>query len=205
MKYAKILISGIFSGFLVGTGGIVYLSAENKVVGAVLFSVALLTICFFSLYLFTGRIGYLATDRRLSTVSALAVGIVGNAVGSVICATLDRVVKPENIEKANLICSAKLEQPIYATVTLAGFCGVLMYIAVETYKSNGTPIGILFCIPVFILSGFEHSIADIFYFTVSNVHIEKWILFIVAAVFGNAVGSLLSRAAHVFSKIESSK
>ena len=42
---------GIVSGIMVGIGGTVYLSCENKVVGAVLFSVALLVICLLGFYL----------------------------------------------------------------------------------------------------------------------------------------------------------
>lgn len=186
-------------------GGIVYLTAENKVVGAVCFSVALLTICFFSLYLYTGRIGYLATDRHLSTALSLITGLVGNAAGAVCCGLLDSAVKPDNAEKARSICSLKLEESFYATVVLAAFCGILMYIAVEIYKSKGSPIGILFCIPVFILSGYEHSIADIFFLTASGIEAGKWIVFILAAVLGNSIGSLMARAAHVFSNISGAK
>ena len=48
---------GIASGIMVGIGGTVYLSCESKVVGAVLFSVALLVICMLGIYLYTGKIG----------------------------------------------------------------------------------------------------------------------------------------------------
>ena len=52
--------SAIAAGMMVGIGGAVYMSCDNKYVGAVLFSVALLTICYMGMYLFTGKIGFLA-------------------------------------------------------------------------------------------------------------------------------------------------
>ena len=39
------IISGITAGMLIGIGGTVYLACENKVVGAVAFTIGLLSIC----------------------------------------------------------------------------------------------------------------------------------------------------------------
>ena len=77
------------------------------------------------------------------------------------------------------------------TFIRAVFCGVLMYLAVQIFKEKKTPIGIIFCIPVFILSGFEHSIADMFYFGASGIFSIKVLSFELAAVLGNSVGSLI--------------
>lgn len=196
------LVSGIASGMFVGIGGAVFLSCENKMVGAALFAVALLTICMFSLYLFTGKIGYLATDLHLSTAYALIVGLIGNAVGAFGTGVLVKLSRPALAAKATEICSAKLEQEFYVTIILAAFCGVLMYTAVEIFKTKGSTLGIIYCIPVFILSGFEHSVADVFYFTVSDTSPVKWIIFIIFAVIGNAVGSIFTRIIHRVSNIE---
>ena len=51
------------AGVFIGIGGTVFLSCENRYVGAVLFSVGLLAICCMGLFLFTGRVGYLAEER----------------------------------------------------------------------------------------------------------------------------------------------
>ena len=51
---------GIASGLLIAIGGTVLLSVENRVVGAIMFSVALLSICMLDLFLYTGKIGFLA-------------------------------------------------------------------------------------------------------------------------------------------------
>ena len=65
-----------------------------------------------------------------------------------------------------------------------------MYTAVEIFKEKKTPLGIIFCIPVFILCGFEHSIADMFYFGASGIFNAKIITFELATVLGNTVGGL---------------
>ncbi len=198
-KTLQILIGGIAAGMLVGIGGTVFLSCENKAVGAVLFSVALLAICMFSLYLFTGKIGYLATDRSVSNIISLVTGLVGNAVGACGTGFLVKLCRTPLVEKASSICTAKLEQSYLQTFLLAAFCGVLMYTAVEIYRSKGSALGILICIPVFILSGFEHSVADMFYFSLSSLSPARPAIFILFAVLGNAVGAVVLRLMQIFS------
>ena len=51
------------AGVFIGIGGTVFLSCENRYVGAVLFSVGLLAICCMGLFLFTGRVGYRCWPR----------------------------------------------------------------------------------------------------------------------------------------------
>ncbi|MBP5609937.1 MAG: phosphoribosylglycinamide formyltransferase, partial [Clostridia bacterium] len=94
-------------------------------------------------------------------------------------------------ERAEAICQAKLDQSFGSTLIRAIFCGVLMYIAVEIFRSKKSPIGVLFGIPVFILAGFEHSIADMFYFGASGIASGKIASFEVAAVLGNSIGSVI--------------
>ena len=66
-----------------------------------------------------------------------------------------------------------------------------MYLAVSIYRDNKTPMGILFCVPVFILAGFEHSIADVFYFGASGIFSLKVPLFFAVVMLGNSFGGLL--------------
>ena len=66
-----------------------------------------------------------------------------------------------------------------------------MYLAVSIFKEHKTPMGILFCIPVFILSGFEHSIADMAYFATARVFTGQSVLFLFLVVVGNALGAMI--------------
>lgn len=184
---------GIASGIMVGIGGTVYLSCEHKVVGAVLFSVALLVICLLGLYLYTGKIGLFIEKPDKLSAAALPIGLAGNAVGAILTGFGAAVVKPALIEKAKVICDAKLEGGMVKGLVAAVFCGILMYAAVKTYGAKGTVVGIIFCIPTFILCGFEHSVADMYYFTVASLggFTPMSIVFVLVAVAGNTLGGWL--------------
>lgn len=187
----KTVCESIAAGFLIAIGGCVFLACEDRTVGAILFSVALLCICYMGYYLYTGRIGYLTEDLSGRNIAFLTVGLAGNLVTTFLLGRLVRSFLPSLGETAAVICQAKLNQTFPETLVRAFFCGVLMYLAVQIFKEKNTPIGILFCIPVFILSGFEHSVADMFYFGASGIFKAELLLFEAAAVFGNTLGSLL--------------
>lgn len=187
----KTIFGAVSAGIMIAIGGSVFLSCDSKYVGAVLFSVALLCICYLGYYLFTGKIGYLADDFSKNNIFNLCVGLAFNLIVTFLLGMLISFVFPALLEKAYIMCTAKLEQTFFVTFIRAIFCGVLMYTAVEIFKEKKTPLGIIFCIPVFILCGFEHSIADMFYFGVSGIFEARIITFELAAVLGNTVGGLL--------------
>ena len=187
----KTIFGAISAGIMIAIGGSVFLSCDVKYVGAVLFSVALLCICYLGYYLFTGKIGYLADDFSKNNIFNLCVGLAFNLIVTFLLGMLISFVFPALLDKAYIMCTAKLEQTFFVTFIRAIFCGVLMYTAVEIFKEKKTPLGIIFCIPVFILCGFEHSIADMFYFGASGIFEARIITFELAAVLGNTVGGLL--------------
>ena len=188
----KTLGGGLCAGVLISIGGTVFLSCDNKYVGAVLFSVALVCSCLKGYYLFTGKIGYITESHKRSDILNLITGLFGNALACILCALLIKITIPVVSVSAEVLCRGKLEnQTVIATFIRAVFCGVLMYLAVSIFRDAKTPIGILFCVPVFILSGFEHSIADIFYFSVSSEFLSRSVIFIITVIFGNSVGGVL--------------
>jgi formate/nitrite transporter FocA (FNT family) len=65
-----------------------------------------------------------------------------------------------------------------------------MYTAVWIYREKKSVWGILFCIPVFILSGFEHSVADMFYFAAAGLFSLQSFVYIFLVVLGNTLGGL---------------
>ena len=188
----KTAVGGVGAGLLIAIGGCVYLACENAYVGAMLFSVALLCICWQGFDLFTGKIGYITENRNARFASALAVTLLANIVCVFLLGTAVRYALPALSEKAASICAAKLAQTYLQTFVRAAFCGVLMYLAVDIFRKKKTPLGVVFCIPVFILSGFEHSVADAFYFGVSGAFETKTAAFLVFAVLGNAIGSIIT-------------
>jgi len=184
-------VSSVCAGVLIAIGGSVFLSCDIRYIGAVLFAVALLCICYKGYYLFTGKIGYLAEDHSKKNVITLTVGLAGNLVTTLVLGLLIRYAVPAIGQTAETLCAGKLTQTFGQTLIRASFCGTLMYLAVSTYRENKTVVGILFCIPVFILSGFEHSIADMFYFGAASNLTLRTAGYIAVVVIGNTVGSVV--------------
>lgn len=185
------VINGIFAGIIISIGGAVYLSCDNKYVGAVLFSVALLCICYQGYSLYTGKICYIPQKHGKEEFSVLFTGLLGNVLATTACGYALRYAIPKIGEAALNSCNAKLEQAFFQTFLRAVFCGILIFLAVDIFKKFKTPVGIIFCIPVFILSGFEHSVADMFYFAASGIVSLKAFTFIWIVILGNTVGGML--------------
>ncbi len=185
------LLGGISAGILISIGGSVYLACDNKYVGAVLFSVALLCICIKGYYLFTGKVGYMVESHKKSDFIALISGLAGNAIATAVCGIAVRYAIPTSAQVAEKICEAKLGQATPQTLIRAIFCGVLMYLAVSIYKEKSTVAGIVFCVPVFILSGFEHSIANMFYFSAASDFSLQAAVYLAVVVIGNSIGGIL--------------
>ena len=187
------------AGVFIGIGGSVFLSCDVKYVGAVLFAVALLTICNLRLYLFTGKIGYLAISHTKADVLEVLVTLLGNLAGTFFSGLLVSYAKPALVEKAMQSCTAKLALQPLPTIVLAFFCGILMYTAVAIYKEQKSVLGIFLCVPVFILSGFEHSIADMFYLFTARIFSLEALVFVLIVIVGNSLGGMFIPAIRLLS------
>ena len=194
-KYLKEFCLALLAGISIGIGGIVYLSVENPVVGALLFATGLLTILAFKLNLFTGKAPYIC-QNDLKYCGFVGLVWLGNFVGTGITALIIRCTRiyDKIIDRCNTIAETKVADNLGSLFILGIFCGILMYIAVDAYnkysldKNFSATVLTVFCVSVFILSGFEHSIADMFYFILA-LPIEMWILPLVVISFGNIIGS----------------
>jgi len=161
----------VLSGFMIGIGGTVYLNCSNKIVGSFLFTIGLITICEFGFNLYTGKVGYTLINGQKwgDKLSFLGIVILGNYVGTMIYGLAYGAARPELRQTAGELCTKKLEQNPLTVFLLALCCGILMFIAVDAYRKNAGNVAkyvaILIGIPTFILSGFEHSIANMGYFT----------------------------------------
>ena len=184
------LIDGVLAGAMVSIGGAALLSCDNKVVGAVLFCIALLSICWFGFNLYTGKVGFLLADHSRTALTQAFTGLLGNALGTLLFGLLIAAALPQLRESAIAACGRRLTQLPWQTLLRGFFCGMLMYAAVWIFRERKTPLGILFCIPVFILSGFEHSIADMFYFALAGLFRLQSLWFLLLVVLGNSLGGL---------------
>ena len=183
-------IQGVMAGLLITLGCAVYLAAASVYAGALLFCVALLGICMMGYALFTGKVGFLAERCTRSDLEAVLLALLGNALGTLCFGTLLRLGLPSLSQRALELCTAKLALPLMQALIRAFFCGVLMYLAVAIFRTRGSALGIFLCVPAFILSGFEHSIADMGYFAVAGVFSGRTLAFLAAVITGNALGGL---------------
>ena len=195
--FVESLKKSVAAGLMIGIGCIVYLSLESKIAGALLFSVGLFLICSFGMFLFTGKIGYII---KTGNKPNCAVIWLGNLFGSIAVSVIARIAKPSLHETAAAMVENKLNQNYLAIVILSFLCGILMYSAVENFRKNPNSVsgivGIVLCVSVFILCGFEHSIADMNYLVMAISSADQalqYLLFIVVVSVSNGLGALAIR------------
>lgn len=178
----------------ISIGCIVFLSVPNTVAGSILFSVGLLTVLVFKLNLFTGKAPYIVKND-IKYVGFTALVWLGNFVGTAISALCIHFTKVNDkiIERCTTVALAKVNDSFVSLFILGIFCGIMMYIAVDTFINQGaeknfsSALVVVFCVSVFILAGFEHSVADMFYFMLS-LPIKQWILPLLVITLGNVIG-----------------
>ena len=199
MKVFKDLLSAMLAGIMISFGGGVYLACESKVVGALLFSLGLTVILLNGFLLFTGKTAYLF-ENKPSYIAYLALIWIGNIIGCMGMGALTLAAKPALAETAAKLCEVKLAQSPLQTIILGALCGILVYLAVDFFKSDDDKkafnkyLMVFTCVPAFILCGFEHSVADMFYFAASSSHAlytGQGIVYILLVTAGNLIGAVL--------------
>ncbi len=201
MNHVKTLVSGFLAGICISLGGFVstYLKGnlENPIViSAILFSFGLMSICIFSFSLFTGKIGYVIEKRSVSYLLELIEMLVGNIIACVVMGYLTRLLRcfPSMENTLISMCTAKNNDTWYSLFLLAFFCGILVYLAVEIFKSEHHAviriIGLIFSVSIFVILGFEHVIADIYYFSAANMWSLISIGDIALILLGNSLGAI---------------
>ncbi|MCI5679544.1 MAG: formate/nitrite transporter family protein [Bacteroidales bacterium] len=196
MERVRQFFSAILAGMLIGMGGTVFLSQSNPVVGSFLFAIGLFTIVVFQLHLFTGKVGYTPFQKPVYLIE-LAITWLGNLVGTGITACMVRNsrIYEGMAERVAGIAEVKLADNFLSLFLLAIFCGMLMFIAVDCFRNvQGSTlrfIGVFIPVMVFILSGFEHVIANMFYFSLAGAWSAHCLAAIIVMTLGNAVGGML--------------
>ena len=190
MNILTTLKKSIIGGFLIGFGGTVYLNMDNKIVAAFLFGLGLFTIINFELNLYTGKIGYLSKENWREILLTL----IGNFIGTNLFAFL--VLQTRLAGKLKEVVAPavelKLSDNLLSTFILAIFCGILMSIAVGPFKKLPNILGTLavfLCVAVFILAGFEHCVANMFFFALSSSPAD-YLLTLLVAIAGNSLGGI---------------
>ena len=187
LKWKRLISKSTLAGLLISLGATAFLTADNKIVGALLFSIGLTAVILLEANLYTGKIGYVNSRGKL--IDAVVILIL-NLLAASICGLIFYSTK-------NNICGNlwlnKLTKSWHEFLFDSIGCGICIYLSVELYKKTGSIFVIVLGVLVFILGGFEHCIADIFYLNAAMSFDLKSMLYILIAIIGNSVGSLLIR------------
>ena len=166
-KFIHTFIPAILAGVCIALGGTVFLSSETKLTGALFFCLGLLTILTCGFGLFTGKVCY-TLDNKPSFLGTLGIIWLGNMTGTGLSALFARFTRNYQSlnEKAAATISAKLSDSLVSLFVLGIGCGICIYIAINSYKTQDGFLKVtLVILPVmvFIFCGFEHCVANMFY------------------------------------------
>lgn len=181
-----IFLRSILAGICIGLGGAIFLKLGG-IIGAIMFVFGLLTIVHFKLPLYTGTAGFI-NMKILSDYQTMLMILIGNIIGCWLLSLLNI----QGIDGSQIIQS-RIDVGYLQCFLNAIGCGIIMTLIVKGGRDKNLLL-ILFGIPLFILLGFYHSIADAFYACVSNIKlIQSYFLYYIIIIFGNFVGCNIPR------------
>jgi len=210
--YLSHFLKGILAGLAIGLGGLLYilmtycfkdsLQDLGKILGSILFSVGLFIVCTFLLSLYTGKIGLIYEEKQSKEFYiSLPIMLVGNAIGAFgfgyICFFIFRNTDVYNsalaVANARLVFDSFLD---YLSTALKAFlCGVCVYLAVKSFSLNRLkPLGIIllvFFVFLFVYCGFQHCIANMFYFGMANTMNWNTLINLLLVILFNSLGPIV--------------
>ena len=171
--------SSALASILIGLSVVALLSIDNMYIGAFLFSLGLISICYLNLDLFTGKCGFIYKTNPKDLFYILLINlIVGFLFGLIIHYSIP-ILTPLALKKISTWNFS------YSFFMKSILCGMTMYLAVKLFKLKSN-LG--FCyVPFFILSGFQHCIANIVICGIAG----QFSLTIIICILGNLVGSVI--------------
>lgn len=215
----NVLGYGVLAGLAISLGAILYLCAVSfipdngtigpQVVGALLFPVGLILVCFLKLNLYTGKIGMAFRNKKLdkrglNVFEWLTWILVGNALGAfglgAIIYAFTRIdpsaAFPQAVMNAgNARVTAFTGEAIFAMAFKSVLCGALVYIAIYFFGRLNTLFGkicgIIVPISFFVLAGFQHCVANMFYIAAAGVWNWNSFVGLLICILGNSVGAIL--------------
>ena len=190
--YMNTFRSSLLAGICIGIAGFGYL-AEKSIIGAVLFAFGLLTVVHYGLRLYTGTAGFI----KKGEVGKLFFILFGNILGCLLVGLMVRCSPMPLQETAQKILEGRLIMGPLKGFVLAIGCGFIMTTAV-TFARKQQNLPLLFGVPLFIMCGFPHCVADAFYYLCVPLdfiaaNLLDTIIFYVSIVAGNFVGCNLYR------------
>ena len=200
---------GILAGLAIGVGGLLYIVMSfaipgelGKVLGSILFSVGLFTVCSLSLSLYTGKVGLIYEKKQTKEFYlSLPIMLLGNAIGAfglgMLCYLIFR--NTDLIYTAISTADVRLQfntfNDFLSCIVKSTLCGLCVYLAVKCFAYKrisllGTGLLVLFVF-IFVYAGFQHCIANMFYFGFAWAWCWQVVLDLLLCIAFNSVGPVL--------------
>ena len=194
-RYFDLFLKGILAGIMIAVGGTLFLSVDNPYLGAFLFGIGLFVIFSYRFALFTGKVGYAVNKKPVYLVELVFIWL-GNLAGTFVVGSFLLCTRIASIsEKAAAMCAIKLEDSLLSVFVLAVFCGLLMFIAADNFSRTESGVlkalSVFLPVMVFILCGFEHCVANMFYFTIGRAWSFQTLGRLLVMSLGNAAGAFI--------------
>lgn len=185
------------SGICIGIAGFGFLALKaggHYLAGCVIFAFALLAVVNYKLALYTGTAGFI----RKNEFGYLGLVLLGNIIGCATLSILTRLSPMPLQELAQELLQSRLDLGVFNGCILAIGCGFIMT-TVVTFARQGNIVPLLFGVPLFIVCGFPHCIADAFFYSCAPLqfwaaHLVDILAFYVCIVIGNFLGCNFYRA-----------
>jgi len=198
-KFAGAVMCGIYIS-IGATGYLACLNYGAPILGAFIFTAGILLVTAFFGMLFTRVIALLAFKEDKYGISDVISAFFGNTLGCVLYSLLIRPTRlnAKILEKAAAAAETRFADSLPSLFLLGIFCGFLVACACLTPKSfpdNRTAslsLAVMF-VAVFIICGFEHIVADAFFFSfyaVNKGFRSEMIPDFFAVAAGNLIGGI---------------
>lgn len=206
-KYELLLfcLMAICSGVLIGIAGVASLYANSlyenygKLIGALLFTVAIFIIVVFEFKLFTGMVSDIPT-MGLKNTWRLAVCFICNTLGVLLVGIFSKYIgiTQQITATGSVAISNKLIADKWWIKALCSslLCGILITVSIKSVKyapkkGLSATLGVVFPIVIFAFCGFDHSVANMLYFFYLGEISFKVIGYIMLTVLGNILGGVI--------------
>ena len=179
----------LFAGILIGLGAYGFL-ALGGLPGAIIFAFGLVGVVLSGVPLYTGRAGVMP----LRETHKLVLIWLFNVLGCILLGLLAMSLGGEPVERAQTVVAGRLAEGPWRSFLRAVGCGAIIDISVRLYRRSKSLVPVLFAVPLFIVRGFYHSIADVVYLVAAGSWNEAILWYYPVIVLGNWAGCNLRRA-----------
>ncbi len=218
LKTKQCLLLGILAGLFIGLGALGNIIISQtvgsidiglaKFAGAIVFPVGLMLVIVCGAELFTGNnlMTLAVLDKKITSKQMLRNWIlvyIANLIGSLLLVGLvfgSGILSGDSIIKAISIAESKVTLNMSQAFFRGVLCNILVVIAVWMATASKDIISKLFAcwfpIMLFVLCGFEHSVANMFFIPMgmvlgANITIAQFITNLIFVTLGNIVGGAI--------------